>query len=695
LYIYLNVNKVINRAKIKLIINGQEVKEIKTIRFLPEKVYLKKIKSKNKIEKAYLEVLDNKNKKLISYHTAERPLKGKDEKAPNISCCGEKYFKAGLNAEKFNYKDQAIEYYKKALKYDPGFSEANTRLGLVYMKSNNLATAKRYLMSALKGGEKEEAIYYLGQCLKRQDKLKEAKRYFQRLSLSKKYFSLGFYCLGEIEVLKKDWCKAIKYLDKAKGIREALVLSVICFRKLDNIERAGRLCKKIINDYPQELKTYSELVFMGGSIKKFSDYAGENYLAYMEAAYNYGALRLFNEAADILAWAVDFIGGERVPPLVYYSFWYYNKHKKRKLNKYISLAKNLSPEYIFPHRNEEEKILDFYTRVYPKDKKARFYLGNIYYQNGNYKKALKSWRKAIAIDRSFLPAYRNLAFTLWRHSGKKKEAVKYYRQALKLDPKDPWLYYDLDYILAETGNIKERKKLLAQAYEFNKTNDNIIERLVELYIADNRLDLGLKILKKHKFNLNETTTRFTELYKYIKWLKGLKFLEDKNFKKALKEFSEAAEYKPALQEIHSAGDRNAVSFYLIGIIYRCKGEKNKARIFWEKAIKEINDVWNEERYAQALCYIGLGEKEKALKFLKETLRNLDIAVNTKGLCLGWKDYLRGLCYKILGNKKRTESLFKKAILKTPALKARIDFMKRIKELEVNTEARSQESEFRR
>lgn len=140
------------------------------------------------------------------------------------------------------------------------------------------------------------------------------------------------------------------------------------------------------------------------------------------------------------------------------------------------------------------------------DKALKFYDEGVdYFRNGNYKKALPKFKKAVKIDKEFAFAWDNLG-VCQRKLGKYKEAINSYNESLKLDP---------------LGRVPLMN--IPVAYELLKDYDNAIlayKRFSELYPNDAEGDYGIGRIHHMKGNYEDALDSMFKAYLKYKEMKS-------------------------------------------------------------------------------------------------------------------------------------------------------------------------------
>ncbi len=144
---------------------------------------------------------------------------------------------------------------------------------------------------------------------------------------------------------------------------------------------------------------------------------------------------------------------------------------------------------------------------------AKMNLGNLYYNLGDYDKAITYFKGALQQDAELYVAQLNLAY-LYHKMGNIEEAVKVFKEYLAHNEEDGNTFYEVGLLLAEKGNYEEATVYLEKA----KT-----------------------MLKEERITLN-----LAKIYAYL----GNDTTAEKYFKSLIQDNSEALEYHMALLEFY-------------------------------------------------------------------------------------------------------------------------------------------------
>ena len=400
-----------------------------------------------------------------------------------------------------------------------------------------------------------------------------------------------------------------------------------------------------------------------------------NIYNYHEIALDYMHAGLDKEAVLVLQTAISHHVEES--PLTYYYLAYLSSITK-SIEFWVK-ATQVSSDYCFPNRLEDAFILqklEFPPIV--KDARAPYYLGCLYYDKRQYDLAIKNWEKSAKLDPSFPSVWRNLALARFNKQNKQDEALEYMERAFHLDENDARTLMELDQLYKRLHKShQERLDFLLQYPELIQRRDDLVLEEVTLLNQLGRYEEAKEIIDNRTFHPWEGGEgKVSGQYQICRLEIAKQLLQkDANDRRARQLLEECLTFPPHLGEgkLYGAQDNDFLYFlgryeegtagptepaaamyyndakpdkiFYAALCYRKLGQEDKARGLFNKLInygkqhiyeKVVMDyfavslpdllIWEDSldtknlihcKYMLALGYYGMGDKEKALRYLKE------------------------------------------------------------------------------
>ncbi len=400
-----------------------------------------------------------------------------------------------------------------------------------------------------------------------------------------------------------------------------------------------------------------------------------NIYNYHEIALDYMHAGLDKEAVLVLQTAISHHVEES--PLTYYYLAYLSSITK-SIEFWVK-ATQVSSDYCFPNRLEDAFILqklEFLPIV--KDARAPYYLGCLYYDKRQYDLAIKNWEKSAKLDPSFPSVWRNLALARFNKQNKQDEALEYMERAFHLDENDARTLMELDQLYKRRHKShQERLDFLLQYPELIQRRDDLVLEEVTLLNQLGRYEEAKEIIDNRTFHPWEGGEgKVSGQYQICRLEIAKQLLQkDANDRRARQLLEECLTFPPHLGEgkLYGAQDNDFLYFlgryeegtagptepaaamyyndakpdkiFYAALCYRKLGQEDKARGLFNKLInygkqhiyeKVVMDyfavslpdllIWEDSldtknlihcKYMLALGYYGMGDKEKALRYLKE------------------------------------------------------------------------------
>jgi tetratricopeptide (TPR) repeat protein len=632
--------------------SGEQVLFRQKITISPEKPFVKEVSVPRGFKDLEVSLFSSENHEIISYKpslTGRSPMPEPVKPPPSPRYIGtvEELYLTGMYLEQFyNPVLEPYPYYEEALRRDPYDSRTNMALGLLFCKRGLFQEAEEKLNRAISRLTKNyvtpkdgEVYYYLGVALKAQEKYDEACNSLFRATWYQAWFAAAYYLLAEIACLKKDFSKALEFIDYSISLNmlnsKALCLKSTLLRKIGRPEDAEKFVLKVLESDPldywcgNELYLIKRLKSMDEATKELDSLRRkmrDNVQSYLELATDYSNCGFWDEAIDILTRLIESNKkGISDNPLIFYymGFLHEKKGEMEKALKYYKLGERMPADYCFPFRLEEIDIFRHAVKNNPKDAKAHYYLGNLLYYHNRYEEAIKEWEKSRGLDDTFSIMHRVLGLAYAKIKNDIQKAITSLEKAIICNKEDPRLYCELDQ-LYEIGGVPPEKRLnlLEKNHEIVVKYDDALLREITLYIQLGRYDEAINILRNHHFHLWEGGGEVHDLYVDAYLLRGLEKFRDGRYMEALEDYKMALEYPENLEVARpfSGGYREPQIYYLIGTVYEALGDVEKSKSCYEKA------TMMKVPLSASYCYQGLAFLK--LGFKKEADEIFDSIINT-------------------------------------------------------------------
>ncbi len=375
--------------------------------------------------------------------------------APRDVVNADELYLAGLHLEQYRHatRDPA-DYWREALRRDPGDTRCNHAIGLWYLRRGEFAAAEKHFRSAIErligrnpNPPNGEAHYHLGLCLRHLDRPDEAYAAFYKSTWNAAQQPAAFHALGEIDCVRSDWPRALEHLDAALRLNcdnlRARALKVLVLRKLDRGAEAEVLLAATRALDPLDAWTrhlHGETIVGDAQI-------------HLDLAHDYARAGFLTEAVAVLAAAPAEPAAGTAPLIAYTAAWLSHRDgQKLAAGRWLSEAAKTSPDYCFPARLEEIPVLRHAIAENPRDARAPYYLGNLLYDRRRHREAIALWEMAARLAPRFSIVWRNLGIGYFNVLNQPARARAAYERAVAAAPQDTRLCYELDQLRKRLGN---------------------------------------------------------------------------------------------------------------------------------------------------------------------------------------------------------------------------------------------------
>lgn len=522
-----------------------------------------------------------------------------------------------------------------------------------------------------------EALFYLGVVNKLLGQYGVAYNCFWKSTWNKGWADAGYFEAACISIAAEKWEDALDELERAlisnSHNHKARAMKAAVLRKLGRKDEALAWITESYTIDPFSYVCMVEEHLLTGDdapLNRMVELMHGNIYNYHETALDYMQAGLNNEAALVLQAAIK--RGVEESPLTYY--YLANVMGLADVKEYVNKAITASPDYCFPNRLEDARMLEAFKLL--NDPKAPYYLGCLYYDKRQYDLAIENWELSAKLDPNFPTVWRNLALARFNKQGNHEQALEYMERAFHLDENDERIFMELDQLYKRLHRPHaERLAFYEQHAELIERRDDLVLEHATLLnmlgryeeakaLIDNRifhpweggegkvsgqyqmcrLEIAKQLLQK---NANDARAKqlLEECLVFPHHLGEGKLYgsQDNDFLYFLGRYEEGTvgPTEPAAAMYYN--DAKPEKIFYAALCYRKLGQEDKARslfhklinygkqhifdhvvmdyfavslpdlLVWEGDLDELNRIHC--LYMLALGYYGMGDKEKAMKYL--------------------------------------------------------------------------------
>jgi tetratricopeptide (TPR) repeat protein len=561
----------------------------------------------------------------------ELPPPASEPATPEQIESNDELYLTGLHLEQYRHATRKAEdYWREAVRRDPGDARANNALGLFHLRRGEFQQAEEHFRRAIGRLTRRNAnpydgepYYNLGVALRFLHKESEAYDAFYKATWNHAWQAAGYHAIAELDARQGNWSVALEHL-KLSLLRNAdnhgaRNLAAVMMRKLGATADAERALGETLTLDP--LDAWACYIKHQASPR-------DNQMR-IDIALDCARAGLFREAIDILS-GFDQKADDGSAPMVWYALGYFesqlgNLTEAQKCYKQADAAK---PDYCFPNRLEEMGFLEAAIEAHPDEARAPYYLGNLLYDRRRHCEAIACWEKAARLDASFATPWRNLGIGYFNVMENAEKARRAFDRAFEADRSDARVLYERDQLWKRMGDSPEcRLRELEKFPELVQQRDDLSVELASLFNQTGQYEKALAVLASRKFQPWEGGEGLG-LGQYVLAEIGLgrRALAAGDCVGAVTALGRALFPPDNLGEARHLLTNRSNLYYWLGAAYQGAGYETAARRFWRKAAAYQGDFqqmavqrFSEKTYYTALAMRQLGKTEEADQLLRELL----------------------------------------------------------------------------
>ncbi len=543
------------------------------------------------------------------------------------------------------FGNEAEHFYKLMLDRDSLESRANRELGLLYYHRNQLDTAIHYLQQSLVNDHLNNAYttyYYLGLISFDKRQLDQAERYFSISIRKKELFVPSARYLGRIALVKKRFDQSENYYSEAmrNGAIHPLVWveQAIALRKAGKADKAQIQLDKALHKNVLSFDAIAESWLLSGGadntnatkyLNKIFDRDDDTFVGsqlYLTIAGNYLELGLYEDALRIVKQAISYYKskGKAIYPMLYY----YAGYCYGKLNETIdememySRAGAMQPTYVFPYLRSDFLVLEQAQKNSPSGFVPNLLLGNINAYYRQHEAAIKYWEQALNANPDYSVTYHNLAGAYWAVHNSVGHSIELLEKALRIKPGDTRIILELDHLYQYKNLYNKRLDIFEKHLPVVNKNDDLVLRYAKLCIALEKFDTAIELMTNHHFfprEANHMQPLVITVYSEAHIGKGIQYLENGMYSKAVEHFKLAKEFPDKLNDILPEKAVFTRLHYYTGLALKGAGNMKDAVDIWNKALSSETRTGYECDVYKALILKQLDRKRESVELLNRMI----------------------------------------------------------------------------
>ena len=552
---------------------------------------------------------------------------------PAEIAANDELYVTGLHLDQYRHATRSPEpYWQEALRRDPLDSRCNTAMGLRCLRRGEFAKAEQYFQQAITRQTRRnpnpadgEAYYHLGLALAWQGRDEEAYAALYKATWNQAWCAAGFHALAELDAKARRWAAAWEHLERALRYNAdnlaARNLLALVLRKLGETVLADACLAETLRLDPLN---WAARWLRGDALTC-------NLQTKLDISVDLLRAGLHEEMIGLLSGANggDLLHEGAEPMRLYYlAFAYQQIGDNPAAKEHYRRAATANRDYCFPSRLEDLLVLEAAISANPQDAAASYYLGNLLYDKGRQKEALKLWERSAGLDGKYSVVWRNLGIAYFNVSGNPRKALAAYEKAFAANRKDGRLLFERDRLWKCTGKSwRVRLRELEQHAALVNRRDDLSLELCALYNYAGKLEQALTVIASRKFQPWEGGEGGA-LAQYVRTCLALgrRALANGGAEDALKYFQRAMDLPESLGEKrHLLANASDVHYWL-GCAYAELGQTAEAKRHWSLAAQFQGDFqgmsvtrFSELTYYTALALRCLKKSKQADKLLGDLL----------------------------------------------------------------------------
>ena len=471
----------------------------------------------------------------------------------------------------------ALLKYLSCLEKEPSHVPSLAQIAAIYCRRAQYQKALDYAAKALDFVMYDpDANYIYGIISRQMGDLVDAKETLGWAARSPKYRSSANSALGGISVMEGNLELAEEYLHRsldydAYNIRTYQLLATT-YRLAKQPEKAQETLSKILEIDPlNHLARFEQYLLDPGpaTLDHFKSMIRNEFPheTYLEIAVYYANLRLDDDALLVLEVAPD------QATIRYWQAYLLREKSPAQSREALEKAAALSPHLVFPFREESIPVFQWAAEALPRNWKANYYLGLIYWGMGRQEDALKMF-EACGERPDYAPAYVSRAFL--EKDANPQKALADYEKALSVGKEDWKNWYHLASYYSERGMQEKGLEIASEAAQQFPKEDSVKVLLASLDRNNGRYQECNSMLANATILPYEGQRNVHELFMQCQVGQALRDMKQHQYNQAIEHLETSREYPERLGTGKPGNPNYRMQDYLEMFCYQELGQSVKA-----------------------------------------------------------------------------------------------------------------------
>lgn len=609
----------------------------------PERVCTRRVVTDADLSQVSLAVLDvATGETLIAWQgepdaIREVPEPARAAREPEEIRTTEELFLTGQHIEQYRHATyDPTRYYREALKRDPSDIRNNNALGLWLLRRGKFVESEPLFRAAIKRQTERnpnpydgEPLYNLGLSLKFQGRMDEAYDAFYKATWNGAWQDSGYFSLTQISCTRGDFATALDEIDKSllRNGNNMLGrhLKTAVLRHLGLRDRARAFAAESLEIDTFNFGCLFELYLLSGEesdLEACASLMRSDSHNWEEVALDYLDAGLYEETERVLLAARKYC--RNVSPMVFYYLGYSRQLAGNAAGAAEAFTAGAAqePGTCFPNRLEAILALQAAVAANPRDAKAWYYLGDLWYDKRQHADAISAWERSVEIDPTFPTALRNLSLGYFNKQGRYDEAVTLLERAYALDPSDARILMELDQLYKRLNRPHEERLAFLDAHRDEvAARDDLSLEYATLLNQLGRYDEARTLIDSRKFHPWEGGEgKVPAQYQIARAERAKELIAAHRWDEALPLLEACFVYPHNLGEGKLRGAQENDFNYWLGVVYAGMGDRAKAVARFEAAAvgqsdptdaRYYNDQKPDKIFYQGLALLQLGRADEA------------------------------------------------------------------------------------